>query len=271
MSAAQQIEPSEKARIRSLPIEFWPEADRKAWMSACRPSQRLKRGGAGSHLKLITLSDLERRYGYFLDFINRRGLLDPNKAAGGHVTPENVDTYLEELTVRVGSVTVQGSICKLRRACELVDPTCDMSWLADIEKDLALVMRPRSKADRWVLTEVLVEAGLTLIAEAENSRRMARLSDPSYGSVPWSDLRAMPQETPSRVKRRLSAIMAADLAGYTSLSNREFTIDHVRHGWRSEREQSAHLATKPDHRCITVAASSQADHHAHSVLIYIKS
>jgi integrase len=144
-------------------------------MSACQPSQRLKRGGAGCHLKPITLSDLERRYGYFLDFINRRGLLDPNKAAGGHVTPENVDTYLEELTARVGSVTVQGSICKLRRACELVDPTCDMSWLADIEKDLALVMRPRSKADRWVVTEVLVEAGLTLIAEAENSRRMSKL------------------------------------------------------------------------------------------------
>jgi len=144
-------------------------------MSACQPSQRLKRGGAGSHLKPITLSDLERRYGYFLDFMNRRGLLDPTKAAGGHVTPENVDTYLEELTARVGSVTVQGSICKLRRACELVDPTCDMSWLADIEKDLALVMRPRSKADRWVLTEVLVEAGLTLIAEAENSRRMSKL------------------------------------------------------------------------------------------------
>ena len=175
MSAAQQIEPSEKARIRSLPIEFWPEADRRAWMSACQPSQRLKRGGAGSHLKPITLSDLERRYGYFLDFMNRRGLLDLNKAAGGHVTPENVDTYLEELTARVGSVTVQGSICKLRRACELVDPTCDMSWLADIEKDLALVMRPRSKANRWVLTEVLVEAGLTLIAEAENSRRMSKL------------------------------------------------------------------------------------------------
>jgi integrase len=144
-------------------------------MSACQPSQRLKRGGAGNHLKPITLSDLERRYGYFLDFIDRRGLLDPNKAAGGHVTPENVDTYLEELTARVGSVTVQGSICKLRRACELIDPACDLSWLANIEKDLALVMRPRSKSNRWVLTEVLVEAGLTLIAEAENSRKMSKL------------------------------------------------------------------------------------------------
>ena len=175
MSTPQQIESSEQATIRSLPIEFWPEADRKAWIAACQPSQRLKRGGAGSHMKPITLDDLARRYGYFLDCMNRQGLLDLNKAAGGHVTPENVDAYLTELTARVGSVTAYGSIYKLRRACELIDPARDLSWLADIEKDLALVMRPRSKADRWVLTEVLVEAGLTLIAEAENSRKMSKL------------------------------------------------------------------------------------------------
>ena len=175
MSTPQQIEASEQAMIRSLPIELWPEADRKAWVAACQPSQRLKRGGAGSYMKPITLSDLARRYGYFLDCMNRRGLLDLNKAAGGHVTPENVDAYLAELTARVGSVTAYGSIYKLRRACELIDPARDLSWLAEIEKDLALVMRPRSKANRWVLTEVLVEAGLTLVAEAENSRTMSKL------------------------------------------------------------------------------------------------
>jgi len=175
MSAAQTNKSSNEAKIRSLLIEFWPEADRKVWVAACQPSQRLKRGGAGSHLRSITLNDLRRRYGYFLDCLNRRGLLDQNKAAGGHVTPENVDVYLKELAARVCSVTVQGSIYKLRRACELIDPARDLSWLADVEKDLALVMRPRSKANRWVLTEVLVEAGLTLIAEAENSRKMSKL------------------------------------------------------------------------------------------------
>src|SRR3979411_3317621 len=118
MLAAQRIE-TMKAKVRSLPIEFWPESDRNAWISASRPSQRLKRGGAGSHLKSITLNDLRRRYGYFLDCLNRRGLRDPTKAAGGHVVPENVDAYLKELVARVGSVTVQGSIYKLRRACEL--------------------------------------------------------------------------------------------------------------------------------------------------------
>jgi integrase len=174
MLAAQRIETIE-AKVRSLPIEFWPESDRKAWISASRPSQRLNRGGAGSHMKAITRDDLARRYGYFLDCMNRRGLLDPTKAAGTHVAPENVDTYLKELIARVGSVTAYGSIYKLRRACELIYPARDLSWLADVEKDLALVMRPRSKANRWVLTEVLIEAGLTLIAEAENSRKMSKL------------------------------------------------------------------------------------------------
>ena len=55
-------------------------------------------------------------------------------------------------------------------------PGRDFTWLAEIDKDLALVARPRSKFDRFVLTEVLVEAGLTLIREAENSANMTKLA-----------------------------------------------------------------------------------------------
>ena len=64
------------------------------------------------------------------------------------------------------SVTVWNCIYKLRRAAELLVPQADFSWLAEIEKDLALEMEPRSKFDRLVLTGRLVEAGLTLVAEA---------------------------------------------------------------------------------------------------------
>jgi integrase len=49
----------------------------------------------------------------------------------------------------------------------LLAPKIDFTWLAEIEKDLALVMEPRSKLDRLVLTEQLVEAGLTLMIEAK--------------------------------------------------------------------------------------------------------
>ena len=47
--------------MRSLPLEEWPRADREAWEQACRPSVRLIKGGAASHLKAITRADLARR------------------------------------------------------------------------------------------------------------------------------------------------------------------------------------------------------------------
>ena len=92
------------------------------------------------------------------------------------MTVDNVDAYIAELKDRVGSVTVHGSISKLRRAAQFIAPGRDFTWLADIEKDLALVMRPRSKFDRMVMTEVLVEAGLTLIQEAEISPHLTELA-----------------------------------------------------------------------------------------------
>ncbi len=129
--------PTNRSRACSLPIEQWSPADRDAWSLACRPSQRLIRGGAGAHMKPVTLSDLARRYGYFLDFLDRSNLLDRGAAAADQVTPGNVAGYLEELKFRVGSVTVYGSIYKLRRASQLLDPRRDLGWLIEHEKDLA--------------------------------------------------------------------------------------------------------------------------------------
>src|SRR5215211_3235452 len=161
--------------IRSLPIDLWPEADSTAWQSACRPAERLRRGGAAGHLKPIARDDLARRYGYFLDFLSRRGLLPMDKPAAVHVTSDNVEAYIAELRQRVGSVTLYGSIHKLRRASQLMAPVLDFAWLCEIEKDLALTTRPRTKFDRLVMTEVLVEAGLSLIAEAETTTSLTGL------------------------------------------------------------------------------------------------
>lgn len=161
--------------VRSLPIAMWPQADRAAWELACISSNRLRRGGRAGHLKPITQKDLARRYGYFLDHLCRHKRLDPNATAGSQVTPAHVDAYAAELKSRVSSVTIYGSIYKLRRTAQLLAPLLDFTWLCDIEKDLALVMEPRSKNDRLVLTEVLVESGLSLIAAAEHSPNLSDL------------------------------------------------------------------------------------------------
>src|SRR6266849_5154720 len=158
---------SARDQPRSLPVQEWPEADRQAWEETCRPGSRLKRGGAASYLAEASRDDFARRYGAFLGFLQRTGRLDRSAAAAAQVAPSSVEAYVAELTARVRSVTVFNCIYKLRRAAQLLAPAADFSWLAEIEKDLALVMQPRSKFDRLVFTGPLVEAGLTLVAEAE--------------------------------------------------------------------------------------------------------
>jgi integrase len=154
---------------RSLPVAEWPDDDRRAWQDARRPGSRLKPGGTASYLAPVSRDDFANRYGAFLAFLQRSGRLDYNAAAAAQVTAPNVDAYIRDLQARVRSVTVYNAVYKLRRAAELMAPTVDFGWLAEIEKDLALIMQPRSKYDRLVLTDRLVEAGLTLMAEAELS------------------------------------------------------------------------------------------------------
>jgi hypothetical protein len=74
-------------------------------------------------------------------------------------------------------------------------PGVDFSWLIEIESDLALMMRPRSKQDRLVLAEVLVEAGVTLMAEAEASSRPALSRAPAVSE--WADARAFGNDSHS--------------------------------------------------------------------------
>jgi integrase len=165
-----------KGKIRSLPLDLWPEADRNAWNAACQPAARLRPGGAAGHLKPVTREDHARHYGCFLDFLDRHGLLRSSEPAAANVTVDNVNAYIAEQKDRVSSVTLHGSVSKLRRAAQYMAPGRDFTWLADIGKDLALVMRPRPKLDRIVMTGVLVEAGLTLIHEAEISPTLSSLA-----------------------------------------------------------------------------------------------
>ena len=162
--------------VRSLPRDLWPEADRNAWVAACQPAARLKRGGAAGHLKTVTRETHERHYGNFLGCLDRNGLLRREAPAAANVTPENVAVYVAEAKARMSSTTVHVSICCLRRAARYMVPGLELDWLAEIGKDLALVAQARSKFDRLVLPERLIEAGLTLIQEAEHSQTMNKLA-----------------------------------------------------------------------------------------------
>jgi integrase len=115
------------------------------------------------------------QYAYFLGFLERNSLLELDLPAAANVTAAKVNAYLAELKTRVSSMTLHAWICRLRRVAQYMAPARDLTWLAEIGKDLALVARSRSKFDRLVLTEVLVEAGIKLVDEAERSPKLTKL------------------------------------------------------------------------------------------------
>jgi hypothetical protein len=158
---------SRSAAPRSMQLSKWPASHRETWEKIFRPGLPLRKGSAASRYAEVSREDFARRYGAFLDFLQRNGLLDPSAGPAAQVTPQNVELYIAELKGRVRSVTVWNCIYKLRMAARLLDPKADFAWLSEIEQDLALVMEPRSKFDRVVLAERLVQAGLTLVTEAE--------------------------------------------------------------------------------------------------------
>lgn len=161
--------------VRSLPLKEWSKADRLAWEAACRPAKRLARGGAAGHLARVTQADLANRYGLFLDFLLRNRRLDPGAEAGVQVKPEAIAPFIAELQDRVSSVTVSRTIYKVRRAAECIAPHLDFAWLAEIGKDLVLLERPKEDFAHDVAPERLVEAGLTLIRDAERDTKGSRL------------------------------------------------------------------------------------------------
>jgi integrase len=159
-----------KGEVRGLKLEQWPLADQEAWKWACRPNGRLTRGGSAAHLCAVTQNDLVKRYGLFLDYVVRMAILDTADMPAASVTPDRVEGYIVELKLRVSSVTVQGSIAKLRRMVQFLDPARDIQWLRDFENDLAMDMEPASKFERIVGTESIVDSGIRLMEKAIHAK-----------------------------------------------------------------------------------------------------
>jgi hypothetical protein len=126
-----------QANGRRLPFEQWPESDRRAWEAACKPAMRLKRGGGAGHLKLVTRDDHAERYGRFLGFLDHYGLLRREDPPAANVTMENIQAYMEHRKRCVSPMTLHADIGRVRRMAKYMDSQRDLSWLVEIDKDLA--------------------------------------------------------------------------------------------------------------------------------------
>jgi hypothetical protein len=155
-----------------LPLAEWPEADSATWAAACQPGIRLKqRGGRASHFAPEIREDLQVRYGRYLRFLQRKGLLDGASLTPQVVSPERVTEFINYVRPLWSSVTVARSIYKLRRVAEILSPAADFEWLVEIEMHLEMVAVPKERFDRIVTSEVIARAGLTLVRKAQKDYR----------------------------------------------------------------------------------------------------
>jgi integrase len=156
--------------LRALPLNDWPDGDRRIWRDALRPAQRLTAGGRAAHLRPSSKAILERNYGYFLRVVSDRGALNRSAAAATHVTPEGVEAFVEWAELSRNSVSVASGVEKVRLMAQTLSPERDFGWLKNVTAQLRRSARPREKFSRMVGSEELVEAGLVLMQEAREAK-----------------------------------------------------------------------------------------------------
>src|SRR5215218_2267455 len=148
--------------MRSLPVASWPEFLQTAWLDACRPAQRFRRGGRAARLGPVARADYARHFGYLLQFVHDRGSLAAHARPSDVVTPAVIERYLDRARLSWGSVMLYRNLYKVCRAAELIEPGLDLAWLKEIEADLRRMARPRDRSNRLVTSDRLVKAGLNL-------------------------------------------------------------------------------------------------------------
>lgn len=165
--------------LTSLPFEHWPIADRLAWRSALKPQLGWRPGRALARYRPVTVTDLQKRYGYFLQFCVEHRRFDEDAAAAGHVVESLVEAYVDHIASMWSSVTTHMSVQKLWKLARILAPDADYAWLRDIVLDLKFVATPESKRP-FVTAEQLWKTGVALHDEGRallgaDDRKAAKL------------------------------------------------------------------------------------------------
>jgi integrase/recombinase XerD len=160
---------------RCTPLAEWPEADRRLWEAALSPGDLLEEGGSRAKYTESTNSGIVNSYGRWLQWADRRGLLDQTNLPADRITPDRVRAYLADLERRNATQTVINRIVHLSVAAHVMDPNRDWSWIGRLARPIKARHRPaRSKRPRLVTTAELFDLGLSLMGAAERMNAECR-------------------------------------------------------------------------------------------------
>jgi integrase/recombinase XerD len=153
---------------RCRPLQEWPEVDRRLWQAALVPGDLLEEGGSRARYAENTNCGIVYGYGRWLQWADRRGLLDQTDSPGDRITPDRVRAYLADLERHNATQTVINRLVHLSVAAQVMDPNRDWSWLNRMIGPIRARHRPaRPKRPRLIATRDLFELGVNLMTAAQ--------------------------------------------------------------------------------------------------------
>ena len=173
-----------------LPVDRWPEVDRRRWLKACAAGDLLDdEVGARSGHAPISNAKAAKGYGRWLTHLSlvERKALDETPA--GRITPERVHAYVGSL-IEIGnsSHTILARLQELGEVAKVMDPNRDCSFINRLASKVRARHRPARDEDQF--------------APIERTGRPWYQTYPSGGGPRWARRRDHPSRwSPDRVPR----------------------------------------------------------------------
>jgi hypothetical protein len=154
-------------KLKHLPIEDWPEADRAAFRIAYAPGDIFDESrGPGAHHSEGWRRMILTTYRRWLGFLTEHHPADLSRPPVDRIAPQRIREFIDHIEAEVRPTTVAMAIAHLHCFARLVAPTSDWRWLGSVKARLAARAKPQDRFDRLVPGWHTLDLGMEMLDEA---------------------------------------------------------------------------------------------------------
>jgi integrase/recombinase XerD len=153
-----------------LPIDQWPEADRRLWLAACATGDILdEEVGARSGYARISNTKAAKGYGRWLTYLTQSTPEALTEQPATRITPERVRAYVDSL-IEIGNSThtILARLQELGDVAKVIDCNRRWSFINDLASKIRARHRPARDKSNLRLSSELVDLGIKLMRLAED-------------------------------------------------------------------------------------------------------
>ena len=155
-----------------LPLQQWPEEDRRLWQAACAPADLLdEKIGARAKYSAISNRNAEKGYGRWLTFLCRTDPACLEDAPANRITPERTQAYVDCLVGLQNSTAA--ILCRLQElgtVAKVMGPTQYWRFLNSMSSKIRARHKPVRDKSNLRLSDELLGLGLALIDKATRAQ-----------------------------------------------------------------------------------------------------